>query len=73
LVSFGVPRAIAQHYTLGKFTGDPSIAGRIDAFTMRSKKLLWPEKRLNKDSIWLTQNECTLHLRKSLCRTASAF
>jgi hypothetical protein len=26
--------------------------------------LLWPEKRLNKDSIWRTQNECTLHLRK---------
>src|SRR5215467_8803745 len=28
------------------------------------KILLWPEKRLNKDSIWRTQNDCTLHIRK---------
>ena len=26
--------------------------------------MLWPEKRLGKDSIWRTQNECYLHLRK---------
>jgi hypothetical protein len=26
--------------------------------------LLWPEKRLNKDSIWRTQDDCSLHLRK---------
>jgi cytochrome c5 len=49
---------------LGKFTGDPSLAGRIDAFNDAVEKLLWPEKRLNKDSIWRTQNDCSLHLRK---------
>jgi hypothetical protein len=49
---------------LGKFTGDPSIAGRLDAFNDAIEKLLWPEKRLGKDSIWRTQNECTFHLRK---------
>ena len=49
---------------LGKFTGDPSVAGRMDAFNDAVEKLLWPEKRLNKDSIWRTQNECSFHLRK---------
>jgi hypothetical protein len=34
------------------------------AFNDAAEKLLWPEKRLDKDSIWRTQEECTLHLRK---------
>ena len=49
---------------LGKFTGDPSVAGRMEAYNDAAEKLLWPEKRLGKDSIWRTQNECNLHLRK---------
>jgi len=49
---------------LGKFTGDPSVAGRMHAFNDAIEKLLWTEKRLNKDSIWRTQNECSFHLRK---------
>jgi hypothetical protein len=53
---------------LGKFTGDPSVAGRMEAFNDAIEKLLWPEKRLNKDSIWRTQNECTFHLRKEFVR-----
>jgi hypothetical protein len=40
------------------------VAGRIDAFNDAVEKLLWPEKRLNKASIWRTENECSLHLRK---------
>ena len=40
------------------------MAGRMDAFNDAAEKLLWPEKRLNKDSIWRTQNDCSLHLRK---------
>ena len=50
--------------SLGKFTGDPSVAGRIEAFNDGIEKLLWPEKRLNRSSIWRTQNECRLQLRK---------
>ena len=48
---------------LGKFTGDPSVAGRMAAFDDAAQKLLWPEKRLGKDSIWRTSQECqfTLH------------
>ena len=64
LVSVWSSAPLLHNNTLGKFTGDPSLAGRIDAFNDAVEKLLWPEKRLNKDSIWRTQNDCSLHLRK---------
>ena len=64
LVSLWSSAPFLHNNMLGKFTGDPSVAGRIDAFNDAVEKLLWPEKRLNKDSIWRTQNECTFHLRK---------
>ena len=64
LVSLWSSAPFLHNNMLGKFTGDPSVAGRIDAFNDAVEKLLRPEKRLNKDSIWRTQNECTLHLRK---------
>jgi hypothetical protein len=64
LVSVWSSAPLLHNNMLGKFTGDPSVAGRMDAFNDAIEKLLWPEKRLNKDSIWRTQNECTLHLRR---------
>jgi hypothetical protein len=36
--------------SLGKFTGDPSVAGRMDAFEDAIRKLLWPEMR-EKDAL----------------------
>ncbi len=47
---------------LGKFTGDPSVAGRMEAFNDAAQKLLWPEKRLDKDSIWRTSRDCQFQL-----------
>jgi hypothetical protein len=64
LVSVWSSAPFLHNNMLGKFTGDPSLAGRIDAFTDAVEKLLWPEKRLNKDSIWRTESDCSLHLRK---------
>ena len=64
LVSVWSSAPLLHNNTLGKFTGDPSVAGRIEAFNDAIEKLLWTEKRLNKDSIWRTQNDCTLHIRK---------
>jgi cytochrome c5 len=64
LVSLWSSAPFLHNNMLGKFTGDPSVAGRVDAFNDAVEKLLWPEKRLNKGSIWRTQNECALHLRK---------
>ena len=64
LVSVWSSAPLLHNNMLGKFTGDPSVAGRMDAFNDAVEKLLWPERRLNKDSIWRTQNDCSLHLRK---------
>jgi hypothetical protein len=64
LVSLWSSAPFFHNNMLGKFTGDPSVAGRMDVFKDAVEKLLWPEKRLGKDSIWRTQNECTFHLRK---------
>jgi cytochrome c5 len=64
LVSLWSSAPFLHNNALGKFTGDPSVAGRMEAFNDAVEKLLWPEKRLNKTSIWRTQNECSLHLRK---------
>jgi hypothetical protein len=49
--------------SLGKFTGDPSVRGRMDAFNDAVEKLLWPEKRLGVESIWRTTEECHLQLQ----------
>jgi hypothetical protein len=64
LVSVWSSAPLLHNNMLGKFTGNPSVAGRMGVFNDAIEKLLWPEKRLNKDSIWLTQNDCSLHLRK---------
>src|SRR6266480_4727936 len=64
LVSLWSSAPFLHNNALGNFNGDPSVAGRMAAFNDAVEKLLWPEKRLNKASIWRTQNECALHLRK---------
>ena len=70
LVSVWSSAPLLHNNMLGKFTGDPSLAGRIDAFNDAIEKLLWPEKRPGKDSIWRTQNDCSLQLRKEFVPTA---
>ncbi len=48
---------------LGTYTGDPSVAGRMAAFSDAVEELLWPEKRLGPASIWRTAHESTLDVR----------
>ncbi|MEO8439725.1 MAG: hypothetical protein ABI540_05825 [Spartobacteria bacterium] len=64
LVSLWSSAPFLHNNALGNFTSDPSVAGRLEAYNDAAEKLLWPEKRLGKASIWRTQNECYLHLRK---------
>jgi hypothetical protein len=64
LVSLWTSAPFLHNNALGEFTGDPSVEGRLRAFNDAAEKLLWPEKRLGQASIWRTQNECSLHLRK---------
>jgi len=63
LASLWSSAPLFHNNALGKFTGDPSVAGRMEAFNDAIEKLLWPEKRSGKDSIWRTQNESSLYLR----------
>ena len=51
--------------SVGTFSGDPSIAGRMRAFDDAIEKLLWPERRLGKDSIWRTTHESYLRIAET--------
>ena len=62
LISCWSSAPFLHNNALGKFTGDPSVAGRMEAFNDAAQKLLWPEKRLGKDSIWRTTKECQFSL-----------
>src|SRR5205085_535996 len=57
LISCWSSAPFLHNNALGKFTGDPSVAGRMEAFGDAAQKLLWPDKRLGKDSIWRTTKE----------------
>lgn len=63
LVSLWTSAPFFHNNSLGKFTGDPSVAGRMEAFNDAVEKLLWPEKRLGVQSIWRTSQECRLQLQ----------
>jgi cytochrome c5 len=52
-----------QNNSLGVFTGDPSVQGRMTAFNDAVEKLLWPEKRLGKKSIRVTGADSDLNIR----------
>ena len=62
LVSVWTSAPLLHNNCLGKFTGDPSSKGRLDAFNDAIEKLLWPEKRLGVKSIWRTQHESDLRV-----------
>ncbi len=63
LISLWTSAPFLHNNSLGKFTGDPSVAGRMEAFNDAVEKLLWPERRLGKDSIWRTSRECSLQIQ----------
>jgi len=64
LVSVWSSAPLLHTNMLGKFTGDPSVTGRMEAFNDAIEKLLWPEKRKGPDSVWRTSQRCSLHIRK---------
>jgi hypothetical protein len=63
LISVWATAPLLHNNMLGKFTGDPSVAGRLEAFNDAIQKLLWPEKRLGTNSIWRTSRECNLQIQ----------
>src|SRR4029077_8960025 len=46
--------------SVGIYTGDPSVAGRMAAYEDGMTKLLWPETRLGTKSILVTTEDSTL-------------
>jgi hypothetical protein len=73
LVSVWSSAPFLHNNALGKFTGDPSVAGRMEAFNDAVEKLLWPEKRKGPDSIWRTNQRCYLHIRREYVPWALRF
>ncbi len=66
LISIWSSAPFLHNNSLGKFTGDPSVAGRMAAFDDAAEKLLWPDKRLGHESIFRTSQECHLQLQTSV-------
>ncbi len=63
LISLWTSAPFLHNNALGKYTGDPSLPGRMEAFNDAVEKLLWPEKRLGKASIWRTTRESSIQLQ----------
>jgi hypothetical protein len=65
LISIWSSAPFLHNNALGEETIDPSVAGRMKAFHDAAEKLLWPEKRKGKDSIWRTARACQIQLQAS--------
>jgi hypothetical protein len=62
LVSIWTSAPFLHNNALGTYVKDPSVHGRMAAFTDAIEKLLWPEKRLGVQSIAVTSVDSTLNL-----------
>lgn len=60
LVSIWATAPYLHNNSVGLYTGDPSVAGRMAAYEDGMTKLLWPEKRLGIKSIKVTTEDSTL-------------
>ena len=63
LVSIWASAPYFHNNSLGVFTKDPSVSGRMAAFNDGIEKLLWPEKRLGAQSVMLTTTASTITRR----------
>jgi hypothetical protein len=62
LISIWATAPFFHNNALGKYTGDPSVKGRVEAFNDAITKMLWPEKRDDKKSICVTQQKSYLRI-----------
>ncbi len=65
LVALWATAPFLHNNSIGKYTGDPSVQGRIEAYQDGMEKLLWPERRAGRDSILRTTAPSTLQLHVS--------
>jgi hypothetical protein len=62
LVSIWATAPYLHNNSVGIFTKDPSIPGRMVAFMDGMEKMLWPERRLGVQSIPVTTTPSRVHL-----------
>lgn len=62
LVNVWATAPLLHNNLLGRYTGDPSVEGRIAAYEDAMEKLLWPETRLGEASIKVTPQDTVLRL-----------
>jgi hypothetical protein len=62
LVAVWTSAPYLHNNALGTFVKDPSVHGRMAAFTDGMERLLWPERRLGVQSIIVTSVDSTLNL-----------
>ena len=63
LINVWATAPLLHNNNLGAFTGDPSVTGRMTAFNDAIEKMLWPEKRLGKETIKVTGKDSELKIR----------
>lgn len=66
LISMWATAPFLHNNSVGAYTGDPSVSGRLRAFDDAIEKLLWPEKRLGRGSIWTTTARSSVRIPESL-------
>jgi hypothetical protein len=62
LIGIWASAPLLHNNSIGTYTGDPSVAGRMLAFNDAMTRLLWPEKRRGTDSIARTSVESFLEI-----------
>ena len=62
LISLWSSAPFLHNNSVGAFTGDPSVAGRMRAFDDAAGKLLWPERRRGRASIAVTTRRSALRI-----------
>jgi hypothetical protein len=65
LISLWAGAPFFHNNALGKHVHGVSTAARMEAFDDAVTRLLWPERRLGKDSIWRTSTESWLQVPRS--------
>jgi len=66
LVSLWTSAPYLHNNSVGAFTGDPSVEGRMRAFADGMEKLLWPERRAGLASVWTTSEDSTIRIPEPL-------
>ena len=65
LIGIWATAPFLHNNALGTYTGDPSVAGRMQAFDDAAEKLLWPQKRLGLASVPRTTAESYIQIPAS--------